>query len=118
MRTTPINALLVKMEETTLKLTRHKSLNYWSKLRSLNFRNPARSLLDELGVSEKWSVIHSMDKRAQMKDLTKPQPYHPAAQDRLPTEAKSSHLYLNSAFNNTNCVKPTAQYQNIRIVYH
>ncbi len=25
---------------------------------------------------------------------------------------KSSHLYLYSAFNNTNCVKATAQYQN------
>ncbi len=26
---------------------------------------------------------------------------------------KSSHLYLYSAFNNTNCVKATAKYQNI-----
>ncbi len=29
---------------------------------------------------------------------------------------KSSHLYLYSAFNNTNCVKATAQYQNGKIV--
>ncbi len=29
---------------------------------------------------------------------------------------KSSHLYLYSAFNNTNCVKATAQYQNRKIV--
>ncbi len=28
---------------------------------------------------------------------------------------KSSHLYLYSAFNNTNCVKATAQYQNRNI---
>ncbi len=27
-------------------------------------------------------------------------------------QVKSSHLYLYSAFNNTNCVKVTAQYQN------
>ncbi len=33
-------------------------------------------------------------------------------------EVKSSHLYLYSAFNNTNCVKATAQYQNRKIVYH
>ncbi len=31
---------------------------------------------------------------------------------------KSSHLYLYSAFNNTNCVKATAHYQNRKIVYH
>ncbi len=30
----------------------------------------------------------------------------------------SSHLNLYSAFNNTNCVKETAQYQNRKIVYH
>ncbi len=30
-------------------------------------------------------------------------------------QAKSSHLYLFSAFNNTNCVKATAQYQNRNI---
>ncbi len=29
---------------------------------------------------------------------------------------ESSHLYLYSAFNNTNCVKATAQYQNRKIV--
>ncbi len=29
---------------------------------------------------------------------------------------KSSHLYLYSAFNNTNCDKATAQYQNGKIV--
>ncbi len=29
---------------------------------------------------------------------------------------KSSHLYLYSAFNNTNCVKATAQYQNRNIL--
>ncbi len=28
----------------------------------------------------------------------------------------SSHFYLYSAFNNTNCVKATAQYQNRKIV--
>ncbi len=28
---------------------------------------------------------------------------------------ESSHLYLYSAFNNTNCVKATAQYQNRNI---
>ncbi len=28
---------------------------------------------------------------------------------------RSSHLYLYSAFNNTNCVKATAQYQNRNI---
>ncbi len=32
------------------------------------------------------------------------------------TQVKSSHLYLYSAFNNTNCVKATAQYQNRKIV--
>ncbi len=31
-------------------------------------------------------------------------------------QVKSSHLYLYSAFNNTNCVKATAQYQNGKIV--
>ncbi len=31
-------------------------------------------------------------------------------------EVKSSHFYLYSAFNNTNCVKATAQYQNRKIV--
>ncbi len=31
---------------------------------------------------------------------------------------KSSHLYSYSAFNNTNSVKATAQYQNRKIVYH
>ncbi len=30
---------------------------------------------------------------------------------------KSSHLYLYSALNNTNCVKATAHYQNRKIVY-
>ncbi len=33
------------------------------------------------------------------------------------TVIKSSHLYLYSAFKNTNCVKATAQYQNRKIVY-
>ncbi len=33
-------------------------------------------------------------------------------------QVKSSHLYLYSAFNNTNCVKAAAQYQNRKIVYH
>ncbi len=32
-------------------------------------------------------------------------------------QVKSSYLYLYSAFNNTNCVKATAQYQNRKIVY-
>ncbi len=32
------------------------------------------------------------------------------------SQVKSSHLYLYSAFNNTNCVKATAQYQNGKIV--
>ncbi len=32
------------------------------------------------------------------------------------SQVKSSHLYLYSAFNNTNCVKATAQYQNRKIV--
>ncbi len=36
--------------------------------------------------------------------------------DSLMDEVKSSHLYLYSAFNNTNCVKATAQYQNRKIV--
>ncbi len=31
-------------------------------------------------------------------------------------QVKSSHLYLYSAFNNTNCDKATAQYQNGKIV--
>ncbi len=31
-------------------------------------------------------------------------------------QVKTSHLYLYSAFNNTNCVKATAQYQNRKIV--
>ncbi len=31
-------------------------------------------------------------------------------------QVKSSHLYLDSAFNNTNCVKATWQYQNRKIV--
>ncbi len=31
-------------------------------------------------------------------------------------QSKSSHLYLYSAFNNTNCNKATAQYQNRKIV--
>ncbi len=35
---------------------------------------------------------------------------HPSGQ------VKSSHLYLYSAFNNTNCDKATAQYQNGKIV--
>ncbi len=34
------------------------------------------------------------------------------------SQVKSSQLYLYSAFNNTNCVKATAQYQNRKIVYH
>ncbi len=36
----------------------------------------------------------------------------------LKAELKTSHLYLYSAFNNTNCVKTTAQYRNRKIVYH
>ncbi len=36
------------------------------------------------------------------------------AQD--PSQVKSSHLYLYSAFNNTNCDKAIAQYQNGKIV--
>ncbi len=32
------------------------------------------------------------------------------------SQVKSSHLYLYSAFNNTNCNKATAQYQNRKIV--
>ncbi len=32
-------------------------------------------------------------------------------------KVKSSHLYLYRAFNNTNCNKATAQYQNRKIVY-
>ncbi len=31
-------------------------------------------------------------------------------------KVKSSHLYLYSAFNNTHCVKATAQYQNGKMV--
>lgn len=76
---TPINALLVEMEETTLELRRIKlSLNYWSKLQSFNCKNPARSLLEEHwefqirgGRDRKGSMINSVDKRAQemgMKD--------------------------------------------------
>ncbi len=34
----------------------------------------------------------------------------------LKSQVKSSHLYLYSAFNNTNCDKATAQYQNGKIV--
>lgn len=67
------------MEETTLELRRIKlSLNYWSKLRSFNCKNPARSLLEEHwefqrrgGRERKGSMINSVDKRAQdmnMKD--------------------------------------------------
>ncbi len=33
------------------------------------------------------------------------------------SQVKSSQLYLYSTFNNTNCVKATAQYQNSKIVY-
>ncbi len=47
----------------------------------------------------------------------RPPPYNP---DNLPVcyscHVKSSHLYLYSAFNNTNCDKATAQYQNGKIV--
>ncbi len=32
------------------------------------------------------------------------------------TKSSSRHLYLYSAFNNTNCVKATSQYQNRKIV--
>ncbi len=35
---------------------------------------------------------------------------------RVDRQVKSSHLYLYSAFNNTNCDKATAQYQNGKIV--
>ncbi len=35
---------------------------------------------------------------------------------RHESQVKSSHLYLYSAFNNTNCDKATAQYQNGKIV--
>ncbi len=35
---------------------------------------------------------------------------------RKSSQVKSSHLYLYSAFNNTNCDKATAQYQNGKIV--
>ncbi len=38
--------------------------------------------------------------------------------DRCFLQVKSSHLYLYSAFNNANCVKATAQYQNRKIVNH
>ncbi len=34
----------------------------------------------------------------------------------MSSQVKSSHLYLYSAFNNTNCDKATAQYQNGKIV--
>ncbi len=34
------------------------------------------------------------------------------------SQVNSSHLYLYSAFSDTNCVKATAQYQNRKIVYH
>lgn len=48
MRTPPLNALLIKMEETTLELRRNKlSLYYWTKLQGKDFRDPARSLLEE-----------------------------------------------------------------------
>ncbi len=36
--------------------------------------------------------------------------------DCASSQVKSSHLYLYSAFNNTNCDKATAQYQNGKIV--
>ncbi len=35
-----------------------------------------------------------------------------------PVNVKSSHLYLYSAFNNTNFVKATAKYQNRKILYN
>ncbi len=37
-------------------------------------------------------------------------------QREIKSHVKSSHLYLYSAFNNTNCDKATAQYQNRKIV--
>ncbi len=43
---------------------------------------------------------------------------HKCLRQGLLFASKSSHLYLYSAFNNTNCVKATAQYQNRKIVYH
>uniref|UniRef100_A0A8C2KZI6 Uncharacterized protein n=1 Tax=Cyprinus carpio TaxID=7962 RepID=A0A8C2KZI6_CYPCA len=48
MRSTPLNALLIEMGETTLELRRNKLfLFYWTKLRSHNCSNPARILLEE-----------------------------------------------------------------------
>ncbi len=44
--------------------------------------------------------------------------FHKCLRQGLPFASKSSHLYLYRAFNNTNCVKATAQYQNRKIVYH
>ena len=47
-RTTPINALLIEMGETTLELRRNKlSLNYRTKLQSSRFLIPAQCLLGE-----------------------------------------------------------------------
>ncbi len=40
-----------------------------------------------------------------------PQQAHPRQ-----SQVKSSHLYLYSAFNNTDCVNATSQYQNSKIV--
>ncbi len=54
--------------------------------------------------------------------LTEQEPTRAEQTEQEPARAEqtgqvnSSHLYLYSAFNNTNCVKATAQYQNRKIV--
>ncbi|MGL5427583.1 MAG: hypothetical protein ACRDAS_06690 [Cetobacterium sp.] len=79
MRTTPLNALLIEMEETTLEMRRNKlSFYYWTKLQSSNFINPARNLLEEHwefqgnNRSKRKNMMHFIGMRAQgmgVKDL-------------------------------------------------
>lgn len=83
MKTTPTNALLVEMGETSLKLRRIKlSLLYWSKLRSFKYTNPTRKVVEDHWKfqrrdgrdrrDKKGSMMNTVDKRAQelgMKDF-------------------------------------------------
>ncbi len=67
-----------------------------------------------------WSMmtLDSEGRRVSMSLCPSTGQHHRNTHSYICLHVKSSHLYLYSAFNNTNCVKATAQYQNRKIVYH
>ncbi len=67
-------------------------------------------VLTPLGVSYcpgRWLMVPRQETSVELRVGTTPNTFA-----RFYSQVKSGHLYLYSAFNNTNCVKATAQYQN------